>query len=62
MRVRVDHDLCEANAVCEVVCPEVFEVNEDDVLVILQPEPPAELHDKVHEAVNRCPKVALTFE
>lgn len=62
MRVRVDHDLCEANAVCEAICPEVFEVDENDVLVILQPEPPAELHDKVHEAVDRCPKVALTFE
>ncbi len=62
MRVHVDHDLCEANAVCEVICPEVFEVDENDVLVILQPEPPAELHDKVHEAVDRCPKVALTFE
>ena len=60
MRVVVDHDLCEANAVCEDICPEVFHVNEDDLLVILQPKPPAELHDRVHEAVDRCPKVALS--
>ena len=59
LRVEVDHDVCEANAVCEDICPEVFHVTEEDVLEILQPEPPAELHDRVHEAVDRCPKAAL---
>jgi ferredoxin len=60
MRVEVDRDVCEANGVCEDVAPEVFRVGEDDVLQILQPEPPAELHDRVREAVLRCPKAALT--
>lgn len=62
MRVIVDHDVCEANGVCESIAPEVFEVGEDDVLRILQPEPPADLHDKVEEAVMRCPKAALRTE
>lgn len=61
MRVEVDHDLCEANMVCEDICPEVFHVTEDDVLEILQPEPPAELHEPVREAVDRCPKAALSL-
>lgn len=60
MRVEVDHDICEANAVCEDLCPEVFHVDEEDRLVILQPEPPAELHDQVREAVDRCPRAALS--
>lgn len=60
MRVVVDHDVCEANGVCESITPEVFEVGEDDVLKILQPEVPAGLEDKVHEAVMRCPKAALS--
>lgn len=62
MRVEVDHDLCEANAVCEDICPEVFHVTEDDVLEILQPEPPEEFHDQVREAVERCPRTALSFQ
>lgn len=62
MRVMVDHDLCEANMVCESICPEVFHVNDDDVLEILQPDPPAELHDRVQEAVDRCPKLALSVD
>ena len=34
MKVIVDWDLCEANAVCMKVCPEVFELQEDDTLLI----------------------------
>ena len=61
MRVEVDHGLCEANMVCEDTCPEVFRVTEDDVLEILRPEPAVELHDQVREAVDRCPKAALSL-
>ena len=30
MRVVVDYDLCEANAVCMDVAPELFKVDDDD--------------------------------
>ncbi len=60
MEIKVDYDVCEANAVCEDICPEVFHVNEQDQLIVLQPNPPAELHDKVRQAVDRCPKAAIT--
>lgn len=62
MRVVVDFDLCESNAVCMSVAPEVFEVRDDDFLYILQEEPPEELRAKVAEAVERCPKQAITLE
>jgi ferredoxin len=62
MRVVVDFDLCESNAVCMGVAPEVFEVRDDDFLYVLQEEPPAELHDQVREAAARCPKQAITLE
>ena len=62
MRVVVDYDLCESNAICMAVAPEVFEVDEDDNLNLLQEEPPEELRGKVEEAVRRCPKQALSLE
>ena len=62
MRVVVDFDLCESNAVCMGIAPEVFEVRDDDFLYILQEEPPEELRGKVEEAVRRCPKQAITLE
>ena len=62
MRVVVDYDLCESNAICMAVAPEVFEVDDDDNLNLLQEEPPEELRSKVEEAVRRCPKQALSIQ
>ncbi|MGI8754563.1 MAG: ferredoxin [Acidimicrobiales bacterium] len=62
MRVVVDFDLCESNAVCMAVAPEVFEVRDDDFLYVLQEEPDESLRAKVEEAVARCPKQAISVE
>ncbi|MDA2803750.1 MULTISPECIES: ferredoxin [Nocardiopsis] len=62
MKVKVDYDLCESNAVCMGILPEVFEVRDDDNLYILQEEPPEELRPKLEEAVRMCPKQALSLE
>jgi len=62
MRVVVDFDLCESNAVCMGIAPEVFEVRDDDFLYVLQEEPDESLRAKVAESVARCPKQAITIE
>lgn len=62
MRVVVDYDMCESNALCMATAPEVFEVRDDDNLYILQEHPPEELRPKVEEAVARCPKQAIRIE
>jgi len=61
MRVEVDHALCEANAVCMRLVPEVFEVRDDDRLHLRQERLPAALLPRVREAVRRCPKQALSL-
>ena len=33
MKIVVDYELCEANAVCVGCCPEAFRVEDDDTLV-----------------------------
>jgi ferredoxin len=61
MRVRVDHVLCEANAVCVRLVPEVFALGDDDRLQI-KPGPADEaLRSRLAEAVRRCPKQALAL-
>ena len=40
MRVVVDYDLCESNAVCMGIAPEIFEVRDDDFLYVLDETPP----------------------
>lgn len=62
MRVVVDYDVCESNAVCMGILPQVFEVRDDDNLYILDEHPSEELRPKVEEAVRRCPKQAISIE
>ncbi len=62
MRVVVDYDLCESNALCMGVAPEVFEVRADDQLYVLDEAPAEELRDKVEQAVRLCPKQAISIQ
>jgi ferredoxin len=62
VKVVVDYDLCESNAICMGIAPEVFEVRDDDNLYVLQEEPSEDLRAKVEEAVRRCPKQAIALE
>jgi ferredoxin len=62
VKVIADFDLCESNAVCMGIAPEVFEVREDNFLYVLQEQPPEELLGRVREAVESCPKRALSLQ
>ena len=59
MKIFVDRDLCEANAVCVEQCAAVFRVEEDDTLTLLVEEVPPEHEASVREAVRLCPRQAL---
>jgi ferredoxin len=61
MEIHVDVDLCEANAVCCGLAPDVFELDDDENLIIKLPQPPEERRQRVELAVSRCPKNALSL-
>lgn len=61
MRVTVDFDVCESNGICEEVAPEVFHLDDDDDLRVLDEHPAERLRDQVEEAVRRCPKQAINL-
>ena len=58
----VEWDECEANAVCAGIAPEIFSVDDNDMLDVSNFHPPAELLGKVQEAVDMCPKRALMLK
>ncbi|MFI5397939.1 MAG: ferredoxin [Candidatus Binatia bacterium] len=62
MKILVDYDRCEGNAVCMTVCPEVFEVGEDDRAHLRVQDPGEDLRAKIEAAVRRCPRQALSLE
>lgn len=62
MKVVVDYDLCEANAICMQQAPEIFRVEEDDTLTVLLEEVPGDLQDKARESERLCPRQAIKLE
>ena len=60
MRVVVDFDKCQSNALCMDVAPTVFEVRDDNFLYVLDEHPPQELRPQVDQAVRLCPTGAIS--
>lgn len=56
MLVSVDPEKCCSSGLCALSVPEVFGQDEEEcVVLVLVPEPPAALHDRVRAAARRCP-------
>jgi ferredoxin len=62
MKVIVDRDRCEGNAVCVRCCPDVFRLQDDDKVTILMDSIPENLRTRVQMAVNGCPRQALSLQ
>ena len=60
-KVVVDDMLCEGNAMCLDIAPDVFDLSDDDVAIVLQEELGEDMRDKVEDAVQACPKQALSI-
>ena len=60
-KIEVDWELCESNGVCMGIIPEVFQLGDDDMLSVLQPEVTPENESLVREAVRQCPRQAISI-
>jgi ferredoxin len=61
VRVSVDKALCEANAVCVGMAPDVFDLSAEDELLILVEDIPQQRRQELLEVVGSCPRAALTL-
>lgn len=59
MRVAVDYDACAATGSCAQICPEVFEMDVNGALQVLEPEPDESMRSLVEEAAEFCPTRAI---
>ncbi len=62
MKVVVNMMQCESNAICAGIVPEVFELNDDDLLIVLDEHPDEALRERLEQAVRNCPKQAISLE
>lgn len=60
-KIEVDWGLCESNGVCMGIIPEVFRLEDDDTLTVLQEEVTPENEAQVREAVRQCPRQAISI-
>jgi ferredoxin len=61
MKVLVDMNLCQSHGECVVVAPEVFELGDDDVLRWKE-DVDESFREKMEEAVEACPMMAISIE
>ncbi|MFE2995774.1 ferredoxin [Nocardia sp. NPDC059246] len=62
MRIVVDRTKCTGLGICESIAPDVFEVDEDGDLVLLQEKITEDMRATVEEAIAGCPTFALRLE
>lgn len=59
MRVQVDRDRCEGNAVCVGIAPDLFDLDDDDYAVMKVDEIPSDREGAADQAIAECPRAAL---
>lgn len=59
--VKVDLDLCQGHAMCELEAPDYFRVPKRGQVEILDAEPPDEDRRQIEAAVRACPTRALSI-
>jgi ferredoxin len=60
LRVRVDHNVCVGNAMCETFAPNVFRLNDNRQSEAVNPD--GDTVEKIMEAAESCPVSAIFVE
>ncbi len=62
MKAIVDAETCTGCELCVDICPEVFEMGEDEVALVLVDSIPAENEAVCRDAADQCPSDAIQIE
>ena len=62
MKLVVDFSLCDSNATCVAVAPDIFEIDENKFLVVHEDKVDESQRDVLQHAAMVCPKMAIRLE
>ena len=58
-KISVDRELCESNAECVSLAPQVFELDDEELCVVIDPEGAKD--KRILDAARACPVDAITL-
>ena len=61
MTVVVNKDACVGAGPCALVAPDVFDQDDDGIVLLLEPDPEGALLDAATRAVRLCPARAISL-
>lgn len=61
MKVTLDRTLCNGYGNCVMEAPEVFDLDDEALGIVLQDEPPAEQLERTEAAARTCPVQAISL-
>jgi ferredoxin len=62
MKVRVDVGRCESNAICLAMVPEVFDLDDNGLVVLRTDEVGPQMERQVRSAVDACPRAVISVK
>jgi ferredoxin len=60
MKITIEPDKCIASGGCVFASPEVFDQDDDGIVVLLDENPDEALRAKILEAIDACPAAVIT--
>ena len=62
MRVKIDKDKCHGHNRCVALAPDVFDVDDEGLAVVMLEEIPADHEKRVRRAELACPERAISID
>ncbi len=61
MQVTLDAELCIGSGSCEELAPQVFQMSDEGIAIVIEPNPPSDLAEATLQATASCPTAAITI-
>lgn len=62
MKAYVDRDACIGCELCTTICPEVFEMDDEQIATVIADPVPEDVESEAEEARDSCPTSAISIE
>ncbi len=62
MKAIVERDDCIGCGLCVTICPEVFDLDDEDIAIVIADPIPEDAVEDAEEAAESCPTDAISIE